>query len=92
MKDSQAPAYGRPPQLVRPTLLRLLLGVDAHKPCGGDCAPRATGRACGRRVDRLYLPPGGPILNVTDSSGYEIRGEARRDILRRLPRYSGRGG
>jgi len=29
----------------------------------------------------------GPIISVTDPDGYEIRGAARRRILRALPRY-----
>ena len=32
---------------------------------------------------------GGPIVSVTDADGNEIRGAARREILRRLPRYIG---
>ena len=36
-------------------------------------------------VTRAY--PGGPILSITDPEGYEIRGEERKKILWRLPRY-----
>jgi len=32
---------------------------------------------------------GGPIVGVFDADGNEIRGEARREIIRRLPRYHG---
>ena len=38
-------------------------------------------------VTRAYS--GGPILNVTDANGNEIRGAGRRSILRQLPRYLG---
>ena len=38
-------------------------------------------------VTRAYS--GGPILSVTDPDDNEICGAARRDILRRLPRYFG---
>ena len=33
--------------------------------------------------------PGGRILSVTDADGNDIRGESRRAILRRMPRYYG---
>jgi hypothetical protein len=33
---------------------------------------------------------GGPVLSVEDADGNEIRGKARRDILKSLPRYHGR--
>ena len=38
-------------------------------------------------VTRAY--PGGPILSVTDQDDNEIRGKARKDIIRNLPRYFG---
>ena len=38
-------------------------------------------------VTRAY--PGGPILSITDAEGYEIQGQVRKEILRRLPRYFG---
>ncbi len=38
-------------------------------------------------VTRAY--PGGPVLSVTDADDNEIRGEARRSIIRGLPRYFG---
>ena len=34
--------------------------------------------------------PGGPVVGLEDPDGNEIRGKARRDILKRLPRYFGR--
>ena len=36
-------------------------------------------------VTRAY--PGGPVLSVQDEDGNEIRGPARRRIVRSLPRY-----
>ena len=46
---------------------------------------------CGDRfamsVTRAY--PGGPVLSVEDADGKEIRGRARRTIIRSLPRYFG---
>lgn len=38
-------------------------------------------------IYRAY--PGGPVLSVEDPDGNEIRGGARRNILRRLPRHLG---
>ena len=38
-------------------------------------------------VMRAYT--GGPILSVTDCDGNEIRGKARKEIIRSLPRYFG---
>ncbi len=38
-------------------------------------------------ITRAY--PGGPILSVTDQDDNEIRGEARKSIIRSLPRYFG---
>ncbi len=38
-------------------------------------------------ISRAY--PGGPILSVTDQDDNEIRGKARKSIIRSLPRYFG---
>jgi len=39
-------------------------------------------------VTRAY--PGGPVVGVQDAEGKEIRGRARRRIIKSLPRYHGR--
>ena len=36
-------------------------------------------------VTRAY--PGGPVISITDPDGYEIKGKARKRILKTLPRY-----
>ncbi len=75
-----APAFGVHPTTIWRDLQFILYGGSTCNYWRGDDFLFS--------VRRAY--PGGPILSVTDSGGYEIRGDARRRIIKSLPRYGDR--
>ena len=74
-----APAFGVHPTTIWRDLQLILYGGRAV-----DCW---SGGEFLFSVTRAY--PGGPVVSLTDAEGNEIRGPARRSILRWLPRYLG---
>lgn len=74
-----APAFGVHPSTIWRDLQWLLYGGSAVNFYSGDKHLFS--------ITRAY--PGGPVLSVTGPEGQEIRGPARRSIIRSLPRYVG---
>ncbi len=74
-----APAYGVHPSTIWRDLQLILRGGTIINFYRGDEFLFS--------VTRAY--PGGPVLSVTAPDDNEIRGEARRRIIRSLPRYFG---
>ena len=72
-----AGAFGVSPSTISRDLRYILFGGIVYNFCpNGELVYSVT---------RAY--PGGPVISITDADDYDIKGEARKRILRSLPRY-----
>ena len=75
-----AAAFGVSPATISRDLRLVLYGGQVYNVYVGDELQYTVTRACA----------GGRVLSITDADDNEIRGQRRREIIRRLPRYFGR--